>query len=56
MRRTTDWRAQFDRNPMLMMGVALGGGLLLGTMYGGSSREQPVFVVLFGKKLRNRRM
>jgi len=39
VRRTTDWRAQFDRNPMLMMGVALGGGLLLGTMVGGSSRR-----------------
>jgi hypothetical protein len=32
VKRSTDWRAQFDRNPMLMMGVALGGGLLLGTM------------------------
>jgi hypothetical protein len=31
----TDWRVQFDKNPMLMMGVALGGGLLLGTMVGG---------------------
>jgi len=31
----TDWRMQFDKNPMLMMGVALGGGLLLGTMVGG---------------------
>jgi hypothetical protein len=36
VKRTTDWRAQFDSNPMLMMGVALGGGLLLGTMVGGS--------------------
>jgi len=31
----TDWRMQFDKNPMLMMGVALGGGVLLGTMVGG---------------------
>lgn len=38
VRRTTDWRAQFDRNPMLMMGVALGGGLLLGTITGSSRR------------------
>lgn len=38
----TDWRVQFDKNPMLMMGVALGGGLLLGSMVGG------------GKKSRNR--
>jgi len=39
VRRTTDWRAQFDRNPMLMMGVALGGGLLLGTIVGGSRKS-----------------
>jgi len=39
VKRTTDWRAQFDRNPMLMMGVALGGGLLLGTMTASSSRK-----------------
>jgi hypothetical protein len=39
VRRTTDWRAQFDRNPMLMMGVALGGGLLLGTITGSSRKS-----------------
>jgi len=39
VRRTTDWRAQFDRNPMLMMGVALGGGLLLGTMTASSRKS-----------------
>lgn len=38
VKSTTDWRAQFDKHPMLMMGVALGGGLLLGSMVGGSSR------------------
>lgn len=38
VKRTADWRAQFDRNPMLMMGLALGGGLLLGTMTGSSRR------------------
>jgi len=36
----TDWRVQFDRNPMLMMGVALGGGLLLGTMVGGKKSSR----------------
>ena len=36
VKRSTDWRAQFDRNPMLMMGVALGGGLLLGSIVGRS--------------------
>jgi hypothetical protein len=39
VRRTTDWRAQVDRNPMLAMGVALGGGLLIGSMVGGSRRS-----------------
>jgi hypothetical protein len=39
VRRTTDWRVQFDRNPMLMMGVALGGGLLLGTITGSSRKS-----------------
>ena len=38
VKRTTDWRAQFDRNPMVAMGVALGGGLLIGSMVGGGSR------------------
>jgi len=35
----TDWRVQFDKNPMLMMGVALGGGLLLGSIVGGSKKS-----------------
>jgi hypothetical protein len=39
VKRTTDWRAQVDRNPMLAMGVALGGGLLLGSIVGGSHRS-----------------
>ena len=39
VRRTTDWRAQVDRNPMLAMGVAFGGGLLIGSMVGGSRRS-----------------
>jgi hypothetical protein len=43
VRRGTDWKTYFDRNPMMMLGVALGGGLLLGTAVGkrghsGSSR------------------
>jgi hypothetical protein len=39
VKRTTDWRAQVDRNPMLAMGVALGGGLLLGSIVGGGHRS-----------------
>ena len=38
VKRSVDWRAQFDRNPMLMMGVAMGGGLLLGAIVNGRSR------------------
>jgi hypothetical protein len=30
----TDWRLQFQKRPMLMMGVALGGGLLLASVTG----------------------
>jgi len=32
VRRTTDWRLQFDRHPMLMLGAAVGGGMLIGAM------------------------
>jgi hypothetical protein len=39
VKRSVDWRAQFDRNPMLMMGVAMGGGLLLGAIVNGRSRS-----------------
>jgi hypothetical protein len=35
VRRTADWRAHYDKNPMLILGAALGGGLLLGSMVGG---------------------
>jgi hypothetical protein len=36
VRRTTDWHTHFDRNPMLMLGAALGGGILLGAMVSGA--------------------
>src|SRR5688572_22751010 len=36
VRRTADWRAHFDNNPMLMLAGALGGGILLGAMVSGS--------------------
>lgn len=35
----TNWRAQFQKRPMLMMGVAIGGGLLLASMTGRSSKR-----------------
>jgi hypothetical protein len=36
----TDWRAQFQKRPMLMMGVAAGGGLLLASLTGRRSRSK----------------
>ncbi|HYP06908.1 MAG TPA: hypothetical protein VER03_11815 [Bryobacteraceae bacterium] len=39
VKSATDWRVQFDKNPMLMMGVALGGGILLGSIVGGSRKN-----------------
>jgi hypothetical protein len=36
----TDWRAQFQRRPMLMMGVAVGSGLLLASLAGRKSRSR----------------
>lgn len=33
----TDWRTHFDSNPMLMLGLALGGGIMLASVVGGSS-------------------
>ena len=34
VRATTNWRTYFDKNPVMAMGVALGGGILLGSMIG----------------------
>jgi hypothetical protein len=35
-----DWRQQFDKKPFTMMGLALGGGILLGTaVWGRRSRH-----------------
>ena len=36
----TDWREQFRSNPMTMVGVAFGGGILLASMLGGKSRHR----------------
>lgn len=40
VRRTADWRTHFDKNPMLILGAALGGGLLLGATLGGSGKSR----------------
>jgi len=36
----TDWREQFRSNPMTMVGVAFGGGVLLASVLGGKSRHR----------------
>jgi hypothetical protein len=37
VRETANWRTWFDRNPVMVMGAALGGGLLVGSMLGGKT-------------------
>jgi hypothetical protein len=38
--QATDWRFQFQKRPMLMMGLAAGGGLLLASVTGRRSRPR----------------
>lgn len=35
VKSATDWKQHFQTNPMTMLGVAFGGGILLSTMLGG---------------------
>jgi hypothetical protein len=35
----TDWRKQFQKNPLAMIGIAFGGGVFLSRVLGGSSRS-----------------
>ncbi len=35
VKSATDWKQHFQTNPMTMLGVAFGGGILLATMMGG---------------------
>jgi uncharacterized protein YjbJ (UPF0337 family) len=35
VKSATDWRQQFDQRPMLGLGIAFGGGMLLASMMGG---------------------
>ncbi len=39
----TDWRAQFQKRPMLIMGAAVGGGLLLASLTGRRARPRRHF-------------
>ncbi len=38
VQEATDWRVQFQKRPMVMIGFAVGGGLLLASMTGRKSR------------------
>ena len=38
VRDATNWRTYYNRNPWLMMGAALTGGLLLSAVFGNSRR------------------
>ncbi len=40
VKSVTDWRQQFQNNPMTMIGAAFGGGVLLATMLGGGRRRR----------------
>jgi hypothetical protein len=39
VRASTNWRTYYEKNPMLAVGAALGGGLLLGTMVSSTTRR-----------------
>lgn len=40
VKSVTDWRQQFQKNPMTLIGVAFGGGVLLASMIGGRKRQR----------------
>ena len=39
VKTAVDWRAQFDQRPWVLMGLALGGGMLLGALSAGGKDE-----------------
>ena len=52
VKSATDWKHYFQKNPMTMIGMAFGGGVLLATMVGGKRRRsyshEPASHVLAG--------
>ncbi|MBV9769677.1 MAG: DUF3618 domain-containing protein [Bryobacterales bacterium] len=40
VKSATDWKQHFQDKPMIMLGLALGGGVLLGTMLGNGKRRR----------------
>jgi hypothetical protein len=39
VRQAADWKTYFDRNPIMLLGLALGGGVLLATIAGSKGSE-----------------
>ncbi len=48
IRSATDWKQQFEQHPMKLMGVAFGGGMLLGAMWGGGRKGERAAPVCCG--------
>ena len=45
VKQAADWRTYYERNPMMMVGLAFGGGVMLATMMGGKrERDDTPFV------------
>ena len=40
VKQAADWRTYYERNPMMMVGLAFGGGVLLASMMGGKRERQ----------------
>ena len=40
VKSVTDWKQHFQKNPMTLLGVAFGGGILLATMLGGRKNSR----------------
>jgi len=40
VKEATDWRKQFHKNPLPMLGIAFGGGILLSTVVGGRRKQR----------------
>jgi len=41
VKSVTDWKQHFQKNPLTMVGVAFGGGIVLASMMGGKRRSRP---------------
>jgi len=45
VKQAADWRTYYERNPMMMVGLAFGGGVLLASMMGGRRGRQDMPVI-----------